>query len=49
MINFENVSIECKYENGKLQVKYLDGDILEMEKEFVFTNVRIKKKIRLFL
>lgn len=49
MINFENISIECKYENGKLQVKYLDGDILEMENEFVLTNVRIKKKIRLFL
>ena len=49
MINFENVSIECKYEKGKLQAKYLDGDTLEMEKEFILTNVRIKKKIRLFL
>lgn len=49
MINFENVSIECKYEKGKLYADYYDSDILEMKSEFKIEDVRIKKKIKLFL
>ena len=49
MINFENVNIICKYEKGILSVEYYDTNILEMKKEFEIENVRIKKKIKLFM
>ena len=49
MINFENVNIVCKYENGILYLEYYDGNILEKKAEFKLANVRIKKKIKLFV
>lgn len=49
MINFENVNIVCKYENGILYLEYYDGNILETRAEFKLENVRIKKKIKLFI
>lgn len=49
MINLENVNIFCKYENGILYLEYYDGNILEKTAEFKIANVRIKKKIKLFI
>lgn len=49
MINFENVNVMCKYENGILYLEYYDGDTLEMKKELKIKNIRIKKKIKLFI
>lgn len=49
MIDFENVNIVCKYEDGVLYTEYYDGNILETRAEFKLENVRIKKKIKLFL
>lgn len=49
MIDLENVNIICKYENGVLCTEYYDGNILETKVEFKIENVRIKKKIRLFI
>ena len=49
MINFENVNIVCKYGNGILYLEYYDGDTLEMKKELKIKNIRIKKKIKLFI
>ena len=49
MINLENVNIVCRYENGILYLEYYDGNILEKKAEIKITNVRIKKKIKLFV
>jgi len=49
MINFENVNIVCKYENGILYLEYYDGSTLETKSELKIENVRIKKKIKLFI
>jgi len=49
MINFENVNILCQYENGILHLEYYDGNILEKKSQFELENVRIKKKIKLFI
>lgn len=49
MINFESVNIVCKYENKILYVEYYDGNILETRAQFKLENVRIKKKIKLFI
>lgn len=49
MIDLENVNMLCKYENNILYVEYYDTDILEMKTEFRIDNVKIKKKIKLFI
>ena len=49
MINLENANIICKYEENILYVEYYDGNILETKAEFKLENVRIKKKIKLFI
>ena len=49
MINFKNVNIMCNYENGILYVEYYDDNILEFKSQFEIDNVRIKKKIKLFI
>lgn len=49
MINFENVNMTCEYNDGILYVTYNDGNILETKAEFKIENVRIKKKIKLFI
>lgn len=49
MINFENVNIICEYKQGILYVSYYDGNILETKAEFKLENVRIKRKIKLFI
>ena len=49
MINLENLNILCKYENEILYLEYCDGDTLEMKSEIKLKNVRIKKKIKLFI
>lgn len=49
IINLENLNILCKYENEILYLEYCDGDTLEMKSEIKLRNVRIKKKIKLFI
>ena len=49
MINFKNVNISCNYEDGVLYVEYYDDNILEFKSQFKVDNVRIKKKIKLFI
>ena len=49
MINLENANITCKYEKGVLYVEYYDTNIIEMKSEIKLDNVKIKKKIRLFI
>ena len=49
MINLENTNIVCRYDNGMLYVEYYDSDVLEMKKEYEVENIRIKKKIKLFM
>lgn len=49
MINFENVNMTCEYNDGILYVKYYDGNTLETNAEFDLENVRIKRKIKLFI
>lgn len=49
MINFENVNILCEYKDRILYVKYYDGNILETKAEFKLENVKIKRKIKLFI
>lgn len=49
MINFENVNMICEYKEGILYIKYYDGNTLEIKTEFKIENVRIKRKIKLFI
>ena len=49
IINLKNVNIICKQENGILYVEYHDGNILEKKAEIKIANVKIKKKIKLFI
>ena len=49
MINLENVNMICDYKEGILYVTYYDGNTIESKSEFKLENVRIKKKIKLFI
>lgn len=49
MINLENANILCKYEKGILYVEYYDTNLLERNAQFERENIRIKKKIKLFI
>ncbi len=49
MINLEDINIINEYKNGILYVAYYDGSTLETKAEFKLENVRIKKKIKLFI
>lgn len=49
MINFKNVNMVCTYEKGVLHIEYYDGNTLETKSDIKLPNVRIKKKIKLFI
>lgn len=49
MISLENANMVCKYEKGILHIEYYDTNVLETKAEFEIENVKIKKKIKLFI
>lgn len=49
IINLENINIFCKYENEILYIEYFDGNILEKKFQLNIKNIRIKKRIKLFI
>lgn len=49
IIQFENMNMICEYNEGILYVSYYDGNTLETKAEFKLENVKIKKKIKLFI
>ena len=49
LINLENINIICKYQEGILSIEYYDGNILEKQFSIKADNIKIKKKIKLFI
>lgn len=49
LINLENINIMCKYQEGILSIEYYDGNILEKKFDIKVDNIKIKKKIKLFI
>lgn len=49
IIKLENINIQCRYEEKILYVEYYDDTIIENTTKFNIDNVRIKKKIKLFI
>lgn len=48
-INLENIIVNSKYNMGILTLEYYDGDILENTLEIKKDNVKIKKRIKIFI
>lgn len=50
-ITLENVYIYASFEDGKMTIKYYDGNVLETKKDFAFgeNDIKVKKKIKLFV
>ena len=49
MIGLQNLNIQCVYENKVLTVEYYDDTIIESSVKIDVDNVKIKKKIKLFI
>lgn len=49
MINLQNLNIQCSYQNKVLTVEYYDDTIIESSVQIDVDNVKIKKKIKLFI
>ena len=49
MISLQNLNIQCSYQNKVLTVEYYDDTIIEITKKIDIDNVKIKKKIKLFI
>lgn len=49
MICLQNLNLQCSYENKELCVEYYDDTIIENKIKIQIDNVKIKKKIKLFI
>ena len=49
IISLQNLNIQCSYQNKILTVEYYDDTIIENTKKIDIDNVKIKKKIKLFI
>lgn len=49
IISLQNLNIQCLYQNKILTVEYYDDTIIENTKKIDIDNVKIKKKIKLFI
>ena len=49
MICLQSLNIQFKYENKILYADYYDGTIIETTHKLNANNVRIKKKVKLFI
>lgn len=49
IIDFQNINMVCKYENGILYVQYYDGNSLEKKTEIQMNHIKIKKKFKMFV
>lgn len=49
MISLQNLNIQCSYQNKVLTVEYYDDTIIESTIKIDVDNVKIKKKIKLFI
>ena len=49
IIKLENINIQCRYEEKTLYVEYYDDTVIENTVKIEMENVKIKKKIKLFV
>ena len=49
IINLETINLSFKYENKVLYIEYYDDTVIESTKKIDIDNVRIKKKVKLFI
>lgn len=49
IINLETINLGFKYENKVLYIEYYDDTVIESTKKIDIDNVRIKKKVKLFI
>ena len=49
IINLETINLSVKYENKVLYIEYYDDTVIESTKKIDIDNVRIKKKVKLFI
>ena len=49
IIYLQNINLQFRVENKQLVVEYYDDTVIESTKKIDIDNVRIKKKVKLFI